>query len=357
MKIAFRVDASEKIGTGHFMRCLTLANAVRERGAETCFVSRHIPKHFWGMLAQQGHGFMPLAPAPNQQVGGDLAHAAWLGTSQEVDAQASLAALAIQPWDWVVVDHYALDLRWESALRQATRKIFVIDDLADRQHDCDMLLDQNFYPDMLGRYAGKVPAHCQLLLGPHFALLRDEFNELHEKTRPRQGPVERLLIFFGGVDADNYTGLALRALAEGLGGDIQVNVVLGAQHPFREEIESACAQHGYLCHVQTTRMAELMVAADLAIGAAGSTSWERCCLALPAIVFSLADNQIEIAKGIEKLGAGRYLQAKAADIESSLRAELCELINDRQRLAEYSRHGYSLVDGKGIDRVCICLSA
>jgi UDP-2,4-diacetamido-2,4,6-trideoxy-beta-L-altropyranose hydrolase len=357
VKIAFRVDASEKIGTGHFMRCLTLANAVRKRGAQTCFVSRQMPEHFLGMLAQQGHAYMPLAPALGQQLAGDLSHAAWLETSQEVDAQASRAALASQAWDWLMVDHYALDRRWESALRQTARKILVIDDLADRQHDCDMLLDQNFYRDMPGRYAGKVPAHCQLLLGPRFALLRDEFRELHEKARPHEGAVERLLVFFGGVDADNYTGLALRALAEGVGGDIQVDVVLGAQHPFREAIESACAQRGYSYHLQTTRMAELMAAADLAIGAAGSTSWERCCLALPAIVFSLADNQSEIAKGIEQLGAGCYLQAKAADVEGTLRAVLCQLLNDRQRLADYSRRGYSLVDGKGVDRVCACLSA
>jgi UDP-2,4-diacetamido-2,4,6-trideoxy-beta-L-altropyranose hydrolase len=357
LKVAIRVDASEKIGTGHFMRCLTLANALRKRGAQTCFMSRHIPRHFLGMLDQYGYEFMQLPPEPKHPVAGDLAHAAWLGTSQEVDAQASLAALDSQSWDWLVVDHYALDFRWESVLRQAVKKIFVIDDLADRQHDCDMLIDQNFYRDMHGRYTGKVPAHCRLLLGPRFALLRDEFRELHVKARPRQGPVERLLVFFGGVDAQNYTGMTLRALVGVGGGVIQVDVVLGAEHPFRDEIESTCAQHGYFCHVQTTRIADLMASADLAIGAAGSTSWERCCLALPTVVFSLADNQIEIAKGIEQLGAGWYIQPQVADVESILRTVLCELLSDQQSLSEHSRRGYSLVDGEGVDRVCACLSA
>ena len=111
------------------------------------------------------------------------------------------------------MDHYALDARWESVLRQTAKKTLVIDDIADRQHDCDVLLDQNFYADMQTRYTGKVPEHCQLLLGPRYALLREEFRQLREQITPRTGPVKRVLVFFGGVDADNYTARAIKALA------------------------------------------------------------------------------------------------------------------------------------------------
>lgn len=176
-------------------------------------------------------------------------------------------------WDWLVVDHYALDARWESALRASTKQIMVIDDIADRQHDCDVLLDQNFYADMQKRYTGKVSAHCQLLLGPRYALLRDEFRKLREQVKPRNGTVKKILVFFGGVDADNYTGRAIEALAEiGIEG-LYVDVVIGAQHSCREQIKSVCAQHGFICHVQTDKMAELMAAADLAIGAGGSATY------------------------------------------------------------------------------------
>lgn len=350
MKIAIRVDASEKIGTGHFMRCLSLANELRRRGAQTCFVSRHMLEHFQGMLAQHGHEFLQLPPAVDQRIVDELAHAAWLGTSQAVDAQASLAALANRSLDWLIVDHYALDLRWESVLRRVARKILVIDDLADRQHDCDMLLDQNFYRDMLGRYAGKVPAYCQLLLGPRFALLRDEFRELHEKARPRQGTVERLLVFFGGVDAENYTGLALRALAEAVAGDIQVEVVLGAQHPFREEIESTCAQYGYFCHVQTTRMAELMAVADLAIGAGGTATWERCCLGLPSIAISTADNQRRQLADAATVGLV-YSPEVMNDVQAVLARHLNVLMENAALRQLISSSGMKYIDGRGVIRV------
>ena len=173
MNIAFRVDASTQIGTGHFMRCLTLADALKQHGAKIRFASRHMPEYLRDMLVVKGHEFMLLDSSPSDAISDGLSHANWLGTSQHADAQDTVQALSGQTWDWLIVDHYALDARWESALRQTAKNIFVIDDIADRQHDCDVLLDQNLYADMDSRYTGKVPAHCQLLLGPRYALLRD----------------------------------------------------------------------------------------------------------------------------------------------------------------------------------------
>ena len=182
MNIAFRVDASTQIGTGHFMRCLTLADALKQHGAKIRFASRHMPEYLRDMLVVKGHEFMLLDSSPSDAISDGLSHANWLGTSQHADAQDTVQALSGQTWDWLIVDHYALDARWESALRQTAKNIFVIDDIADRQHDCDVLLDQNLYADMDSRYTGKVPAHCQLLLGPRYALLRDEFRQLREQT-------------------------------------------------------------------------------------------------------------------------------------------------------------------------------
>lgn len=352
-----RVDASSQIGTGHFMRCLTLADSLKQRGARVRFICRHLSSHLREMLAAKGHEFIPL----NSGTRGDssetttdgLAHAQWLGISQRIDAQASIDALSDQDWDWLVVDHYALDARWESALRQAAKNILVIDDIADRQHDCDILLDQNFYADMDKRYTGKVPAHCRLLLGPRYALLREEFRQLREQAKPRTGPVKRVLVFFGGVDADNYTSRAIDALA-GIDG-LHVDVVVGAQHPFREQIESACEQHQFDCHVQTKRMAELMLAADLALGAGGSATWERCCLGLPALTVSLADNQTEIAKAIDTLGAGRYLGSQDIAGVPVMHKGILDLLEDEEQVSVLSEKAYSIVDGLGVDRLCECL--
>lgn len=352
MEIAFRVDATSQIGTGHFMRCLTLADELRQRGAHIRFVSRDLPVHLRDMLATKGMELVALDSDVGVLTTDELAHAHWLGASQAQDAKATIEALSDQTWDWLIVDHYALDTRWESALRGTAKRIMVIDDIADRKHDCDILLDQNFYVDMQTRYADKVPAHCQLLLGPRYALLRDEFRKLREQVKPRTGPVKRILVFFGGVDADNCTGQAINALAEmGVEG-LHVDVVIGVQHPNREEIEMNCVAREFVCHVQTNKMAELMAAADLAIGAGGSASWERCCLGLPALLVSLADNQVGIAKALDLSGCCIYLGAFKKVNASAIKHEITELLSAHNRLEMISRRAFSLADGIGVDRVC-----
>jgi spore coat polysaccharide biosynthesis predicted glycosyltransferase SpsG len=157
MKVAFRTDATNKIGTGHFMRCLTLACELKKQGAHILFLSRNLPKHLNDILCTKGIEYIPLNFDEVDGLIDDLTHASWLGASQSQDSKASIKALSEQVWDWLVVDHYAIDHRWETKLRKLANRILVIDDLADRQHDCDLLLDQNFYQEMDTRYVGKVP--------------------------------------------------------------------------------------------------------------------------------------------------------------------------------------------------------
>lgn len=348
--IAFRTDASDKIGTGHFMRCLTLADALKQTGAGIRFISRHLPEHLRSMLAEKGHEFIPLANAQNDATLDGLAHAHWLRTSQAQDAQATIQALSDRSWDWLVVDHYALDFRWESILRQTAKRILVIDDLADRQHDCDVLLDQNFYADMQTRYTGKVPAHSQLLLGPRYALLRDEFRQLHEQIKPRTGPVKRVLVFFGGVDADNYTGRAIEALSEIDISGLHVDVVIGAQHPYREQIKAACAQQGFICHIQTDKMAELMAGADLAIGAGGAATWERCCLGLPALSICVAANQLKQIADAAQEGL-LYAPVIGADLTAVIKNHTTAILENDYLRRLISRTAMQAVDGNGVSRI------
>lgn len=348
--IAIRVDASSQIGIGHFMRCLTLADALKRQGAQIRFVSRGLPDYLRDMLTARDMEFVLLNDAVTTEAPDDLAHSSWLGTSQAQDARDSAKALLDRKWDWLVVDHYALDARWESAMRCTAGQIMVIDDIADRQHDCDVLLDQNYYADMQTRYAGKVPEHCRLLLGPRYALLREEFRKLREQVKPRTGEVRRILVFFGGVDADNYTGLAVEALA-GLGIEgIAVDVVIGAQHPRRSDIEKICATLGYVCHVQTSRMAELMAAADFAIGAGGSATWERCCLGLPTLSICTAKNQRRQIADAADVGLLYALSAEGGSVDLILRHTTC-LLENASLLKLVSTTAMSVVDGIGAVRV------
>lgn len=349
MSIAFRVDATSQIGTGHFMRCLTLADALKQHGVQTCFVSRGLPSHLCDMLRSKNILLVSLDSNVTSSTIDNLAHSQWLGISQAQDAQETLQALSDQSWDWLVVDHYALDARWESVLRGAIKKILVIDDIADRNHDCDILLDQNFYTDMQTRYIGKVPPHCQLLLGPHYALLRDEFRKLREQVKPRTGAVKRILVFFGGVDADNYTGRIVDVLSEMRIPDLHTDVVIGAQHPCRIEIETQCAELGYICHIQTNRMAELMAIADLAIGAGGSAVWERCCLGVPSLSICAASNQHE--QIVDAAQNGLLYALLSGDLTNGIKIHLTALIENESLRQLISNIAMKFVDGRGTIRV------
>ena len=351
--IAFRVDASNQIGTGHFMRCMTLADELKKHGAQIRFISRNLPTHLIDMLTEKGMKYLSLSLDDAKESVDELAHASWLGTSQAQDAQATLQALADQTWDWIIVDHYALDERWERAVRGSCKKLMVIDDLADRQHDCDMLLDQNYYADMQTRYVSKVPSHCQLLLGPRYALLREEFRTLREKVKVRVGDVKKILVFFGGVDADNYTSLAMQTLAE-LNSKQQVDIVIGAQHPNREQIRQACIAYGFICHIQTTRIAELMADADLSIGGGGTATWERCCLGLPTISFCLAENQRKLIVDAALAGL-LYAPISKRNLVEVIRDHVNSLLENPALIKLISNTAMKFVDGKGSLRIITAL--
>jgi UDP-2,4-diacetamido-2,4,6-trideoxy-beta-L-altropyranose hydrolase len=350
MSIGFRVDASAQIGTGHFMRCLTLADALKERGARTVFITRHLPGHLRAMLIDRGHESASLDGTVREGPAGDLAHSSWLGTSQAQDAADTLDALSGRPLHWMVVDHYALDARWEVTLRGSADKIAVIDDIADRIHDCDLLLDQNLHADADARYRGKVPDRCAMLLGPRFALLRGEFHAIRQRAQRHSGRVERILIFFGGTDANNHTGEAVAAIGRlGIAG-LHADVVVGASHPKGEEIAAQCCRYGFDYHRQTDRMAELIACADLAIGAGGTTTWERCCLGLPTLAICLADNQRgQIAAAAEK---GLLYAPESTDERMLLiQRHALALMENRPLRAMMSHAGMRAVDGRGVCRV------
>lgn len=358
--VAFRTDASLEIGSGHVMRCLTLADALHELGAECHFICREHPGQLCDAIEARGFTVhrLPLRdndlePDPSSR----LAHSSWLGASWEQDAASSHDVLKGLTPDWVVVDHYALDSRWEKAVRENLPRqaplLLVIDDLADRPHAADLLLDQN-----LGRqaqdYRSLVPGHCRVLAGPRYALLRPEFALWREASLARRGSecqLKRLLISLGGVDKDNITGQVLDALkACDLPQELKITVVMGVTAPWRQSVISQAKQMPWLTEVVVNidDMARRMAEADLAIGAAGSTSWERCCLGLPTLMLVLAENQRAIGLQLERSGASATLVHE--DLTHSLVSLLAAHITS-PALASMSERAAGLVDGRGIYRV------
>ena len=309
MKVVIRVDASSHIGSGHVMRCLSLAAKLqKEHDAQVCFIMRQLVGNLFSLVQDKGYSVLPLPAEQTEQK--LIGYEKWLTVPVEQDAKETIAELkAVGPVDLLVIDSYAIDVTWENAVRPYVKKIMVIDDLANRRHNCDLLLDQNLYEDMYTRYDRLVPSHCQLYLGPKYALLRDEFYEARKMVRLRNGAIQNILVFYGGVDATNETMKALRALEKIRNADsVTVNVIVGTNNPYKGEIEKCCMMHtNWHFYCQVSDMAEFMNQADLMLGAGGSTTWERCFLRLPALVTAVAENQIEICKFAEQCGLVKYL--------------------------------------------------
>lgn len=352
--IAFRADASVQIGTGHVMRCLTLADALRAEGAECHFLCRDLPGNLSASVRDWGHA-CHLLPAPDElEDDGATEHSAWLGVTRARDADESRAVLEPLRPDWLVVDHYALDDEWERALRPVVTKLMAIDDVADRIHDCNLLLDQN-----LGRassdYDGLVPAACERLIGPHYALLRSEFRARRAESLAHRtnGHVDHMLVSLGGVDQDNVTGDLLDALSkEHLPAGCRITVVLGSSAPWKKEVSRQVAAMSVPAELRigVSDMAGLMAEADLAIGAAGSSAWERCCLGLPTLLLVVAGNQVGAARALEKAGAAIHVTSDRAALHEGLRKALADATSPL-RLTQMSEAAAGLVDGEGAPRV------
>lgn len=356
--VFFRADASLAMGAGHVMRCLTLADGLKAGGAECVFICRQHPGNLLDMIRARGFVAHALPMGGEDETTEESpAHAAWLGTTWEADAERCLALLNRRAIDWLVVDHYALDARWEGRLRPACRRLMAIDDLADRPHDCDLLLDQN-----LGRraedYAGLIPGRCRVLAGPTHALLRPEFAALREYSLARRAEphLERLLISLGGVDKNNVTGRVLEALKtcplpEGL----RITVVMGARAPWVEEVRGLAREMPWATEVRVNvdDMAGLMADSDLAIGAAGGTAWERACLGLPCLLMVLAENQRPGAVALGETG-GVILLDGGPGLAGELRLAF-ERLRDPARLGEMGIAISRVADGLGVGRVVIAM--
>jgi len=354
MKVIFRVDASTLMGAGHVMRCLTLANELHQFGTEGGFITRVHHGHWNRLIKEQGYQVFELPPPEQSAKSSDGEnYDQWLGVSWERDAEETLQVIKQLQVDWLVVDHYGLCENWHRRIKLSVERIFVIDDLANRRLDCDLLMDQTF-----GRseeeYQGLVGQRCKLLVGSEYALLRPEFLKLRPdaiEKRKRFSSVKRILISMGANDPNNITELILDGLKRVRWNKKPfVDIVLGSQAPYLDAVIDKAQQHSMNVEVTVDAddMDKHMLDADLAIGAAGATSWERCCLGLPTVMMVLADNQKTIAKNLASHG----VVFDVLDVPSLI-DKVEEIVNcDNSILQEMSSRCFQVLDGDGVKKVC-----
>lgn len=347
MRFSFRVDSSSIIGMGHLMRCLTLANGLKERGCECYFICRD----FVGNGAKRfiGNDFpLELLSVVGLELSDD-----WLGVPLEKDLNDTVEIVSQKPIDWLVIDHYEIDQRWEKEFRAKfpETRIMVIDDLL-RNHDCDLLLDQT-YGRTADEYRPLVPQSAQLCLGTKFALIREEFAALREKTHKKFGNTDcHILVTLGGGDQGKplrIIGEALRELAEKY--SFSATVITGDVPNEHLTDYKSIGDNIELISFSNDIAAE-MAKADFAIGAGGGTSWERCCLGLPTVVLTIADNQIEAVGILSRENAIVAVNTNVDDVLSNAEA----LLTDKTLRSKISKNALKLCDGNGmvrlIDLIC-----
>jgi len=341
MKVIFRVDASLKMGTGHVMRCLTLAQTLKENGANVKFICRRHEGSLIDKIRSNGFDVHALEVSEEIETDNKLVHSHWLGATQQQDSDECIDVLSSEGVDWLIVDHYALDEDWHCNLKPYYRKLMVIDDLADRKFDCDLMLNQNLdaQPE---DYKNKVTGKCKFLLGCDYTLLRTEFSELRERAlekRKTTKKIKNILISVGGSDVHNKTYDILQKIDD----DLNTVVILGSLSPHNKMINNYAKDKNIKVIIDADNMAELMFEADLAIGAGGSTSWERCCLGLPTLLYITAENQRMVAENLEK--------KSAVVMVKNLKDDLKMIINNLAFWKAISKQSQLVCDGMGVKKV------
>lgn len=352
-RVAFRVDSSPEIGSGHLRRCLALAAQLHDQGADVAFVCRAHPGNFNHEVISAGHALRelpPPVPTSADPAEGGSTYSRWLGSSPGADASETAACLEPGDFEAIVVDHYAIGADWERRLRAAVRRIVVIDDLADRPHDCDVLVDSAPGADKAPRYERLAPAAAQLLIGPRYALLRREFARQPGASENPVGELRHVVVSFGGVDAHGYSLRAVEALRAAVGAEVAVDVIIGGTSPQLPRLRELVARDNALrIHVDAPNIAELMRQADLAVISAGVTAWECAALGLPAIATPIVPNQSEVARALADIPCA--LTASVAQFDTDIARCAGVLAGQRGLRAAFARNARATVDGRGALRV------
>ncbi|MHC8321672.1 UDP-2,4-diacetamido-2,4,6-trideoxy-beta-L-altropyranose hydrolase [Pseudomonas sp. GB2N2] len=349
MRVLIRSDASPTIGSGHIARLLPLARTLRKQGSHVAFACRQLPGNQLDRLAAEGFDTFALPDCyPDEDP--QQAIESLLPWQADIDALAH-ALENHAGFDWIIVDHYGLDHHWQTAARRWAPRVAAVDDLATRRYAVDLLLNQNL-SGTTQAYDSLLEPGCQTLLGPRFAMLRDEFCCPAIVIKPQ---AKRVLVNFGGFDAAMQTHHAMLALADLQ--ELEVDFVAGADNPAWEKMQVLAAAHSnWRLHSFVSDFHDLMTEADLFVGAGGGTSWERAALGLPTICIAVSNNQQANGEAMAVSGAHVYLGVREQVSVEQLRQAIGFVAGNqglRQSLAEQSRRW---VDGRGAQRVAAALA-
>ncbi|GAD87970.1 hypothetical protein VHA01S_003_00460 [Vibrio halioticoli NBRC 102217] len=365
MHVAIRVDASLKMGTGHTYRMLTLADKLTMLGHKVYFIARELQGNLFELIKTKYLCIELSKPEIEENLNdwpAHCAHATWLEVPYQHEIDESFHAVEklikhfnLERFDWIVVDNYAIEKKWHESLSSLSKNILQIDDLADRDLSADVVLDQNYYLLGESRYSHYIDNDTKLLCGPSFALLRDEFSLARKRLRTYKLRREekRVVLFFGGIDIANETLKALKGLLKADSSD-HFDVIIGMNNPHKAAVKKYCDLHldRVTLYIQVSNMTDFFSKAYLYVGAVGATTWERCVMALPGIVCSVADNQEQVAKDLHQIGGHFYLGKHQEITEESYRAIYEKCLREPSLLTEQSSKCAGLVDGVGVERVC-----
>ena len=325
-------------------------------GGQVMFLSAPATGPWRATVESRGHSFSVLPLGETAVRDSTPPHAHWAPWGQQADAAAVVEFLH-DPVDLLIVDHYAFDARWERATRSVGRRLLVIDDLADRDHDCDILLDHNPQDELGSRYETLLPLHTVRLIGPHYALLRPEFINARAGRNPRDGTIRRIMVFMGGTDPVLATPMILAVLSLPDFSALPVDIATSAANNNLSVVESAAAVRGNVSiHVDTPSIADLFAAADLAIGAGGVAMMERCCVGLPTVALSIAENQKQGLEWLSHRGVIHYLGDFNDLTDQRLADALRHLLSSPDEMRLMASRAGALVDGLGTDRIVSVLT-
>lgn len=337
-QIVFRADAGPLIGAGHIARCGALADALLAMGWMCTFAGRRETAEVVAIFMQGRHRFIALS-------------------DHEADDPQVLGAQFSDPVDWLVVDHYGLGEVYEREARTWARRVMVIDELLNRPHDADLLLDQTLgRPDRMIRPL--VPLTCDLLIGPSYALIRDAFKARRAQALARRNfSLTRILVSFGAGNPDHAIEQSFNGIREA-GIDAKIDVAAASAAIDRDQLAGHARDLDLdvTIHLDTGHMADLMMLADVAIGAGGVSSWERCCLGLPAVLLVTAENQRGNAETLAGAGAVKFAGQTGSAATASIALMLRELA-DPGEWKRVSLSAAALCDGSGADRIAMVMDS
>ena len=319
------------------MRCMALADTL-QKNFEINFITRSLEGSLISDIQKKGFGIFRFYSNSEK-------------INEKNDAQKTISLIKKHSGskNILIVDNYQLSKKWETDVKPFVHKLIVIDDLSNRLHNCDLLIDQNLHTKVNGLYKGLIPSNCIKLIGPKFSMIRKEFRMMRKSVKPRTFPIKKILVSFGGSDIENQTPVALNSIKK-MNGKINVDVVVGKANKCKKTLKIFCNKNKHFTyHEQIDNIADLMLSSDLSIGSSGSTTWERCCLGLPAIVSISSNDQRDIANSLSR----KKCIINLGDVKKLKESSYINVITNLKKndLRNMSKNSMSLVDGNGTQRI------